>query len=95
MIQSGHIRGAVILVSHDRHLVELTVDRLWLVADSTAREFDGSLDDYRRQILSGSNDQKTDTEPTAEGTARRHGVPLPKRASAPARCGRKSKKPKS
>ena len=54
--------GAVILVSHDRHLVELTADRLWLVADGTAREFTGSLDDYRRQILSGSNETKTEAE---------------------------------
>jgi ATP-binding cassette subfamily F protein 3 len=43
--------GAVILISHDRHLVETSVDRLWLVADGTARPFDGDLDDYRGSIL--------------------------------------------
>ena len=58
--------GAVILVSHDRHLVELTADRLWLIADGTAREFTGSLDDYRRQILSGSNESKAEAEPSAK-----------------------------
>ena len=45
--------GAVILVSHDRHMVELTADRLVLVDDGTAREFDGSLDDYIAMILGG------------------------------------------
>ena len=45
--------GAVILVSHDRHMVELTADRLVLVDDGTAREFDGSLDDYIAFILKG------------------------------------------
>ncbi len=43
--------GAVILISHDRHLVELCVDRLWLVADGTAKPFDGDLDDYAAYTL--------------------------------------------
>ncbi|GAA4760483.1 ABC-F family ATP-binding cassette domain-containing protein [Stakelama sediminis] len=44
--------GAVLLVSHDRHMLEMTADRLVLVDDGTAREFDGSLDDYIALILS-------------------------------------------
>ena len=43
--------GAVILISHDRHLIELTADRLWLVADGCVRPYDGDLDDYRRLLL--------------------------------------------
>ena len=39
--------GAVLLITHDPHLVELVADRLWLVADATVRPFDGDLDDYR------------------------------------------------
>jgi ATP-binding cassette subfamily F protein 3 len=39
--------GAVLLITHDPHLVELIADRLWLVADGTMRPFDGDLDDYR------------------------------------------------
>jgi ATP-binding cassette subfamily F protein 3 len=39
--------GAVLLITHDPHLVELIADRLWLVADGTVRSFDGDLDDYR------------------------------------------------
>jgi ATP-binding cassette subfamily F protein 3 len=43
--------GAVILVSHDWHLVELVADRLWLVEDGTVRPFDGDLESYRRRLL--------------------------------------------
>jgi ATP-binding cassette, subfamily F, member 3 len=43
--------GAVVLVSHDWHLLELVADQLWLVADGTVRRFDGDLDDYRRLVL--------------------------------------------
>jgi ATP-binding cassette subfamily F protein 3 len=39
-------RGAVILISHDRRLLELTVDRLWLVADGTVKPFNGDLSEY-------------------------------------------------
>jgi len=38
--------GAVILISHDRRLLELTVDHLWLVADGTVQPFEGDLGDY-------------------------------------------------
>src|SRR6185312_1338437 len=38
--------GAVLIVSHDRHMLEMTADRLRLVDAGTATEFDGSLDDY-------------------------------------------------
>ena len=72
--------GAVILVSHDRHLVELTADRLWLVADGTAKEYDGSLDDYRRQILSRSSGER-DTEAPAPRVNRKEA----RRAAAKAR----------
>ncbi len=45
--------GAVVLVSHDRHMLELTADRLVLVDNGTAKEFDGSLDDYIAFVLKG------------------------------------------
>ena len=44
--------GAVVLVSHDWHLVELVADRLWLVEGGTVRPFDDDLDAYRRRLLS-------------------------------------------
>ncbi|MDB5513085.1 MAG: glycosyl transferase family 1, partial [Enterovirga sp.] len=45
--------GAVILVSHDRFLIEACADRLWLVERGTVDAFDGDMDDYRRYVLSG------------------------------------------
>uniref|UniRef100_UPI001575F171 ABC-F family ATP-binding cassette domain-containing protein n=1 Tax=Sphingomonas bacterium TaxID=1895847 RepID=UPI001575F171 len=45
--------GAVVIVSHDRHMLEMTADRLVLVDGGTAREYDGSLDDYIALILGG------------------------------------------
>jgi len=44
--------GAVIMVSHDRYLIEACADRLWVVADQAVASFDGDLDDYRRLVLS-------------------------------------------
>jgi ATP-binding cassette, subfamily F, member 3 len=43
--------GAVVLISHDPHLIELTVDRFWLVKDGLCRQFDGDLADYRDLVL--------------------------------------------
>jgi ATP-binding cassette subfamily F protein 3 len=43
--------GAVILVSHDRYLIEACADRLWLVAGGAVTPFDGDLDDYRRHVF--------------------------------------------
>jgi ATP-binding cassette subfamily F protein 3 len=47
--------GAVILVSHDRRLIEATADRLLLVSDGRVTPFEGDLDDYRRYLLTGDN----------------------------------------
>jgi ATP-binding cassette subfamily F protein 3 len=44
--------GAVILVSHDRYLLEACADRLWLVQNGGVAPFEGDLDDYRRLVLS-------------------------------------------
>ncbi|WP_431469561.1 ABC-F family ATP-binding cassette domain-containing protein [Sphingosinithalassobacter sp. LHW66-3] len=43
--------GAVLIVSHDRHMIETTADRLVLVNEGTAAEFDGSVDDYIAFVL--------------------------------------------
>ena len=51
-------QGAVILVSHDRHMVELTADRLVLVDDGTAVDYPGSMEEYIDFIL-GRNQPKT------------------------------------
>jgi ATP-binding cassette subfamily F protein 3 len=44
--------GVVIMVSHDRYLIESCADQLWVVADRTVTPYDGDLDDYRRMVLS-------------------------------------------
>ena len=44
-------QGAVILITHDRSLMELVADRLWLAADGTVVPFDGDMDDYARFVL--------------------------------------------
>ena len=46
--------GAVIVISHDRHLVELVADSLWLVADGRVRPYEGDLEDYRKLLLETS-----------------------------------------
>src|SRR6266851_1979528 len=56
--------GAVVLVSHDWHLVELIADRLWLVEDGTVRPFDDDLDAYRRRLLA-----RDDAAEPADGAA--------------------------
>ncbi|MBB2204505.1 ATP-binding cassette domain-containing protein [Gluconacetobacter takamatsuzukensis] len=43
----AEFEGAVLLISHDPHLVELVADRLWLVGDGTVRPFDGDMAEYR------------------------------------------------
>ena len=45
--------GAVVLVSHDMHLLGLVADRLWLVKDGGVSNWQGDLDDYRRFLLQG------------------------------------------
>jgi ATP-binding cassette subfamily F protein 3 len=51
--------GAVVLVSHDRRLIESTADRLYLVANGTVAPFDGDLEDYRKFLLSNDAPRET------------------------------------
>ena len=45
--------GAVVMVSHDWHVLTHTVDRLWIVANQTIKTFDGTLEDYRKLMARG------------------------------------------
>ncbi|EEA92775.1 ABC transporter, nucleotide binding/ATPase protein [Pseudovibrio sp. JE062] len=63
--------GAVILISHDRHLVEACADRLWLVADGGVKPFDGDMAEYRRLILKGELNAKPQGEADAEPQSER------------------------
>jgi ATP-binding cassette subfamily F protein 3 len=63
--------GAVILVSHDRFLIEACADRLWLVAGGTVKPFDGDMDDYRDLVLSGGLDPEPRREERAQPNSSR------------------------
>ncbi len=61
--------GAVVIVSHDRFLLDATCDRLWLVAGGAVRPFDGDLDDYTKLILQarkGAKDGAASRDPGSE-----------------------------
>ena len=59
--------GALVLVSHDRHLLGMVCDSFWRVADGRVESFDGDLDDYARWLRSRGNAQKKTEE--SEGQA--------------------------
>jgi ATP-binding cassette subfamily F protein 3 len=78
--------GAVLLITHDPHLVELVADRLWLVADGTVKPYDGDLDDYRAYSAERARPPRAEATPTRNddrraGAAARHAVaPLRRQA---------------
>jgi ATP-binding cassette subfamily F protein 3 len=62
--------GAVIMVSHDRYLIEACADQLWVVADHTVTSYDGDLDDYRRTVLSARGARSVSRERGPERSER-------------------------
>jgi ATP-binding cassette subfamily F protein 3 len=73
--------GAVILVSHDRYLLEASVDRLWIVQNGGVSPYDGDLDDYRRLILSGESSDTRKSGAAAKDDAPKAGVEMRKNAA--------------
>ena len=82
--------GAVLLISHDRALLEASVERLWLVEGGTVEPYDGTLDDYRALQAERARPEKkpkADTGPNkaderrARAEARKSVAPLKKRAA--------------
>jgi ATP-binding cassette subfamily F protein 3 len=67
--------GAVVLISHDRYLLDACADRLWLVKDGVVTPFDGDLDDYRRLVLAATRGETLGNDPerarAASGDPRR------------------------
>lgn len=61
--------GAVILVSHDAHLIELVADRLWLVDDGTCKPYEGTLDDYAVELRTQRRDARQTEKAHANGDA--------------------------
>ena len=64
----NEFEGAVLIITHDRHIVELCADHLWIVANSTVTPFDGTLDDYERLTLDGVS-RRMRSSPTPDSLA--------------------------
>jgi ATP-binding cassette subfamily F protein 3 len=60
--------GAMVIVSHDRHLLRSTTDLLWLVANNTALPFNGDLDDYQQWL---SKRHSSTEEASSESSSKR------------------------
>jgi ATP-binding cassette subfamily F protein 3 len=73
--------GAVILISHDRHLIEATADRLWLVKDGEVHPYDGDLGDYRQQVTGASGDRRERREADKASKADRRREAAARRAT--------------
>lgn len=63
--------GALVLVSHDRHLLRTTTDELMLVADGSVRPFDGDMDDYRDWLAQRRSDEVGTTQGKSATPSRR------------------------
>jgi ATP-binding cassette subfamily F protein 3 len=61
--------GAVILISHDRHLLEATVDRLWVVRGGAVTPYDGDLESYRQESLGRGGKQTSEAAKANGGQA--------------------------
>lgn len=64
--------GAVMLISHDWQLLEVTTHKLWVVQNNSVESFDGDLDDYCKEVL-GVSREKTKGTPTEKGGAQKTG----------------------
>lgn len=73
--------GAVIIIAHDRHLLEATVDRLWLVSGGTVAPFDGDLADYRSHVTGGQSDRREKREADKASKADRRREAAQRRAA--------------
>jgi len=78
--------GAVIMVSHDRYLIEACADQLWVVANRAVTTYDGDLDDYRRMVLSTRGNTRD-----RGGAERGNGADKPRRNRAGKRVPLKQK----
>ncbi|MGB0083801.1 MAG: ABC-F family ATP-binding cassette domain-containing protein, partial [Rhodomicrobiaceae bacterium] len=77
--------GAVILISHDRHLIEATADRLWLVSGGTVVQYDGDLDSYNAELMARSREQRRAGVQAAKGQSGGRSRQDERRAAANAR----------
>uniref|UniRef100_UPI0025E547CA ABC-F family ATP-binding cassette domain-containing protein n=1 Tax=uncultured Maricaulis sp. TaxID=174710 RepID=UPI0025E547CA len=79
--------GAVVLISHDRHLIESCVDRLWVVGDGTVKPYDEDIETYRQSLLgrSAKDGPKKKTVATDEKSVARRSAADQRKALKPLR----------
>ena len=80
--------GAVVLISHDRHLIDASVDRLWIVGEGQVRPYEDDMDAYRTLILKGakaSNSSKSEKPPKQSQAERRKKAAEQRKTFAPLR----------
>lgn len=61
--------GAVLIISHDRHLIEATVDQIWIAEDNAIKVFDDDISAYQRQLIGGAQRSASKNNPGASGGA--------------------------
>ena len=82
----AEFEGAVLLITHDPHLVELVADRLWLVGDGAVQPYEGDMDDYRALLAERARPTRVETAPNRRDERRERAearvqlAPLRKRA---------------
>ena len=84
-----NFEGAIVVVSHDRHLLRNTVDEFWLVCDGRVTDYDGDLDDYERWLAERRKERDEAAAPTREPQNGPQGQPEPVRETAEDRKARK------
>lgn len=62
-----NFEGAIVVVSHDRHLLRNTVDEFWLVNDGRVAEYEGDLEDYERWLADRRKDETEAPKRTSAG----------------------------
>lgn len=85
-------QGAVILVTHDLHLVELCAETLWVVRNGTCRVFDGDIDEYRKDVLESRRADKRRNKAEKSAGDDRGARRDARRAGASARAARSSQR---
>ena len=75
--------GAIIMVSHDRYLIEACADQLWVVADRAVTPYDGDLDDYRRSVLTTRSSSARDRASNERSASRDKPQPRAKEKRTP------------
>ena len=75
--------GAVVLITHDLHVIEMACDTLWIVRDGTCRTFTGDLEDYKMQLLNGGDREGAASDKMSGKEARRRDAAKRRADAAP------------